>query len=435
MFWKRKKGITVLLTAVLLFAGCGKGQSALTGAQQAVLGVGAQQSALTGAAAGGEAAIGLVNKMAVHAAPFSGGLESAALLLRDEMRVLATPEVTLVMVGDILMHMPVNNSGRLADGSRNFDHLFTYTKDMIEAADIAIVNQEVILGGPELGISGYPRFNTYYEVGDALVNAGFDVILHATNHSLDRGREGIENCLAFWEENYPDIGVVGIYGSQEEQDDIYVCEQEGIKIAILNYTYGTNGLPFPAGMPYAVNLLDRERIASDVARARELADFVVLCPHWGTEYVLKETQNQRDWAAFFMECGVDLVIGTHPHVIEPVEMLYDENGNEMLVYYSLGNYVNATAGEDSDIGTRMLGAMATVTISRNADGEVYIKEYGAEPLVTYFSADRKTVLVYPMDEFTDEMAAESFTIRRDRDFSPAYCQEIWEQVIGDLQIG
>lgn len=331
--------------------------------------------------------------------------------------------------------MPVNNSGRLADGSRNFDHLFTYTKDMIEAADIAIVNQEVILGGPELGISGYPRFNTYYEVGDALVNAGFDVILHATNHSLDRGREGIENCLAFWEEHYPDIAVVGIYDSKEKQDEIYVCEQEGIKIAILNYTYGTNGLPFPAGMPYAVNLLDRERIASDVARAKEIADFVVLCPHWGTEYVLEESQNQRDWAAFFMECGVDLVIGTHPHVIEPVEMLYDENGNEMLVYYSLGNYVNATAGEDSDIGTRMLGAMATVTISRNADGEVYIKEYGAEPLVTYFSADRKTVLVYPMDAFTDEMAADSFTIKRDKDFSPAYCQEIWEQVFGDLQIG
>ncbi|MEZ3428402.1 MAG: CapA family protein [Lachnospiraceae bacterium] len=430
MFSKRKKGIAVFLTALLLLAGCGKEQAAMAGAG------GQEQAAMTGAAAGGEMrGSGLVNKAAVSAAPLSDGLESSAFSLREEMKVLATPEVTLVMVGDILMHMPVNNSGRLADGSRNFDHLFTYTKDMIEAADIAIVNQEVILGGPELGISGYPRFNTYYEVGDALVNAGFDVILHATNHSLDRGREGIENCLAFWEEHYPDIAVVGIYDSKEKQDEIYVCEQEGIKIAILNYTYGTNGLPFPAGMPYAVNLLDRERIASDVARAKEIADFVVLCPHWGTEYVLEESQNQRDWAAFFMECGVDLVIGTHPHVIEPVEMLYDENGNEMLVYYSLGNYVNATAGEDSDIGTRMLGAMATVTISRNADGEVYIKEYGAEPLVTYFSADRKTVLVYPMDAFTDEMAADSFTIKRDKDFSPAYCQEIWEQVFGDLQIG
>jgi len=282
MFSKRKKGIAVFLTALLLLAGCGKEQAAMAGAG------GQEQAAMTGAAAGGEMrGSGLVNKAAVSAAPLSDGLESSAFSLREEMKVLATPEVTLVMVGDILMHMPVNNSGRLADGSRNFDHLFTYTKDMIEAADIAIVNQEVILGGPELGISGYPRFNTYYEVGDALVNAGFDVILHATNHSLDRGREGIENCLAFWEEHYPDIAVVGIYDSKEKQDEIYVCEQEGIKIAILNYTYGTNGLPFPAGMPYAVNLLDRERIASDVARAKEIADFVVLCPHWGTEYQKK----------------------------------------------------------------------------------------------------------------------------------------------------
>ena len=231
MFSKRKKGIAVFLTALLLLAGCGKEQAAMAGAG------GQEQAAMTGAAAGGEMrGSGLVNKAAVSAAPLSDGLESSAFSLREEMKVLATPEVTLVMVGDILMHMPVNNSGRLADGSRNFDHLFTYTKDMIEAADIAIVNQEVILGGPELGISGYPRFNTYYEVGDALVNAGFDVILHATNHSLDRGREGIENCLAFWEEHYPDIAVVGIYDSKEKQDEIYVCEQEGIKIAILNYT-------------------------------------------------------------------------------------------------------------------------------------------------------------------------------------------------------
>lgn len=419
MFSKRKRGIAAVLTLMLLLTGCGKEPAAVEAGASVVDAHGA----------------GLVWGVEASAVSLAGGLEAGVLSAKEEMKVLATPEVTLIMVGDILMHMPVNNSGRQADGSMNFDHLFTYTKDMIEAADIAIVNQEVILGGPELGISGYPRFNTYYEVGDALVDAGFDVILHATNHSLDRGREGIENSLSFWEENYPDIAVVGIYESAKAQEEIYVCEQQGIKIAILNYTYGTNGLPFPAGMPYAVNLLDREKIAADVARAKEVADFVVLCPHWGTEYVLKESRNQRDWAEFFMECGVDLVIGTHPHVIEPAEMLYDEDGNGMLVYYSLGNYVNATAGEDSDIGTRMLGAMATVTISRNEEGEVYIKEYGAEPLVTYFSADRKTVLVYPMDAFTDEMAADSFTIKRDRNFSPAYCQEIWEQVFGDLQIG
>lgn len=342
------------------------------------------------------------------------------------------PEITLVMVGDMLMHTPVNDSGKMEDGSYNFDHLFTYTKDMISEADIAIVNQEVVLGGPELGISGYPRFNTYYEVGDALVSAGFDVVLHATNHSMDKGLAGLENCLNFWEENYPDMAVIGMYDSKEDRDEIYVYEQQGIRIAILNYTYGTNGQPLPAGMSYAINLLEKSLIAQDVARAKEAADFVILCPHWGTEYVLEETGAQRRWAEFFLECGVDLVIGTHPHVIEPVEMLTDEEGNEMLVYYSLGNYVNATSSEKNDIGIRMLGAMASVTIARNEEGEVYIKEYSAEPLVTYISDDQKTITTYPLELFTEEMAVESYTRRFDTDFSKEYCEEIWREVFGEM---
>lgn len=365
----------------------------------------------------------------------SQGAETAEQIMWEDCAVLreeGLPEVTLVMVGDMLMHMPVNNSGKRADGSKNFDHLFTYTKEMISEADIALVNEEVMLGGEELGISGYPRFNTYYEVGDALVNAGFDVVLHATNHTMDKGREGLENCLAFWENKYPEIAVLGIQDSAEEQADIYVYEQYGIRIAILNYTYGTNGLPLPEGMPYAVNLMDEAKIAEDVARAREEADFVVLCPHWGTEYVLKESEYQRMWAEFFMECGVDLVIGTHPHVIEPVELMQDDNGNEMLVYYSLGNYVNATASESSQIGVQMIGAMAEVVIARNRDGEVYIKEYGAEPLVTYFSADKKEITTYPMDMFTEEMAENSYTVKRDERFSPSFCKEIWQQVFPDL---
>lgn len=362
------------------------------------------------------------------AADAKGGWKTTCGYVAEEVE----PEITLIMVGDMLMHTPVNESGVGEDGTVNFDHLFTYTKDAIARADIAIVNQETILAGPELGISGYPRFNTYQELGDALVNAGFDVILHATNHSMDKGKEGVLTCLSFWEEKYPEIAVLGMQDTAEEQEEIYVYEQYGMRIAILNYTYGTNGIPLPEDMPYAVNLLDKEKIAADVAKAKELADFVVLCPHWGTEYVLTESKSQRRWAEFFLECGVDLVIGTHPHVIEPVELFSDDAGNEMLVYYSLGNYVNATSSKLPDSGIRMLGAMATVTLSRNDAGEVYIKEYGAEPMVTYVSADKEEIAVYPMEMFTDEMAESSHTVKIDTDFSPAYLQEIWQQVFGDL---
>ena len=338
-------------------------------------------------------------------------------------------EVTLIMVGDMLMHTPINETGVKEDGSIDFSHLFTHTKDMIEEADIAIVNQEVILGGEELGISGYPAFNTYYEFGDDLVDVGFDVVLHATNHALDKGKKGIVNCLSYWEENHPEIGVLGIQDSREEQNEIYVQETNGIRIAILNYTYGTNGIPLPEDMPYAVNLMDKEKMAKDIAKAKEVSDFVVMCPHWGTEYVLEATDYQKNYAEFMLEQGVDLVLGTHPHVIEPVEMMQDEEGNEMLVYYSLGNYVNCTSSETADIGWRMLGAMAEVTIAMDDNGEAYIKEYGAEPLVTYVSADQETIAVYPMDKFTDEMAQSSHTIKYTTDFSKGYCEELWERVM------
>lgn len=357
------------------------------------------------------------------------GLEQKDESKQEDSTFYQEPEVTLIMVGDMLMHTPINETGVMEDGSIDFSHLFTNTRDMIEEADIAIVNQEVILGGEELGISGYPAFNTYYELGDDLVDVGFDVVLHATNHALDKGKKGILNCLSYWEEKHPEIAVLGIHDSQEEQNEIYVCEENGIRIAILNYTYGTNGIPLPEDMPYAVNLMDKEKMAEDIAKAKEVSDFVVVCPHWGTEYVLETTDYQENYATFLLEQGVDLVLGTHPHVIEPVEILQDEEGNEMLVYYSLGNYVNCTSSETADIGLRMLGAMAEVTIAMDDGKDAYIKEYGAEPLVTYVSTDRETIAVYPMDEFTDEMAQSSHTIKYTTDFSKRYCEELWERVM------
>lgn len=338
--------------------------------------------------------------------------------------------VTLIMVGDMLMHTPVNESGVMEDGSIDFSHLFTYTKDRIKEADLALVNQEVILGGKELGISGYPAFNTYQEFGDDLVDAGFDVVLHATNHALDKGKKGILSCLSYWDSTHPEIAVLGMQDTPEEQEDVYVYEKDGIRIAILNYTYGTNGIPMPEDMPYAVNMMDKEQMKSDIEKAKQISDFVVVCPHWGTEYVLEETDYQRNYAEFMMDCGVDLVLGTHPHVIEPVEMLTDENGRQMLVYYSLGNYVNCTSSENNDIGNRMLGAMAEVTITKEGNGETYISEYGAKPLVTYVSADKKEIAVYPLEQFTDEMAKSSYTVNIDTDFSKTYCEQLWEQVMG-----
>lgn len=356
------------------------------------------------------------------------------------------PEVTLVMVGDILLHTPLAETGELEDGGYDFRALFENMREEISAADLALVNQEVILGGTELGISGYPSFNAPYELGDALVDAGFDVILHATNHALDKGRKGLLNCLAFWEEHYPEKAVLGIHKSLEDSEEIYIYEQDGIKIAVLNYTYGTNGIALPKDMPYAVDLLDRERVAADLARAEELADFTVVCPHWGTEYKLTQSKEQEKWTIFFAENGADLIIGTHPHVIEPIywvtrngegtwvheeadaEQAVPEGG--VLVYYSLGNFCNWTSGAKKGVANRMVGGMAQVTISRNDEGEVSIADWAVKPLVCHLERGFGGATVYPLDEYTEELAERNEIVKQDDSFTLDYCMDLAESVFG-----
>lgn len=371
--------------------------------------------------------------------------------------------VDLVMVGDILAHEGVYNSGYYPDGTVNFDHIFAQVKDDIQAADIAIVNQEVVLGGLELGLSGYPCFNSPTELGDALVDAGFNVILHATNHTLDKGITGVDNTLNFWKDNHPDIAVLGIHDetfTDYSTQDIYVYEENGIRIAILNYTYGTNGIPIPQSRPLIVNMLDEEKVATDIKRAKEMADFVVVCPHWGTEYVYEPDSYQKKWTQFFYEQEVDLIIGTHPHVIEPVEWIESsESDHKMLVYYSLGNFVS-----NQNRLPRMLGAMAEVTITmdlaENVDltdenikgyqikivdaddnitgtkeGDelvVYISEYGVEPLVTHKLFGPGSITTYKLSDYTDELASQNRIHRDEPGFSVQYLKDLSKQVFGDL---
>ena len=154
----------------------------------------------------------------------------------------------IVMIGDMLMHDKVLKSAKLETGGFNFDHLFTNVKGFIEEADLAMVNQETIIGGSVFGYTGYPSFNTPNELVEAEINAGFDVLLFATNHAYDKGKKGVLNCIEFLDTTYPDLGYVGVNHSEEDRDNIYTYEANGIKVAILNYTYGTNGMPFPADM-------------------------------------------------------------------------------------------------------------------------------------------------------------------------------------------
>ncbi len=342
-------------------------------------------------------------------------------------------QINIKMVGDMLMHTGVSSSGDMGDGTYNYDHLFTYVKDDIQAADIAIVNQEVILGGQELGISGYPTFNAVYEVGDALVNAGFNVVLHATNHTIDKGATGVDNCINYWKASHPEIGVVGINQTAEDVNNIYVYEQGGIKIAILNYTYATNGIALPTGREYIVNMLEKERLISDLQKADQMADFVIVCPHWGPEYKHEpwnepsSIYDQVGWAQIMADNGADLILGAHPHVIQPVEWLQGVNGNKTLCYYSLGNFVS-----NQDKAARMVGAMADITIENNEAGEVYIKEYGVIPLITHKLFGKGLITTYKIGDYTEELAAQNAIKKEEPSFSLEWCKQLCRDVFGDL---
>ena len=193
------------------------------------------------------------------------------------------------------MHTGVWQSGVRSDGTRNYDHVFAQVASDVAAADLALVGQETILGGEALGFSGYPAFNSPQEFGDAEVAAGFDVALCGSNHALDKGMAGIEAELAFWRSAHPDMLVTGIADSQEAFDAVPIIERAGHRIAVLNYTYGTNGIPLP--QPWAVRLLDDARIAADAETARDAgAEAIVACPHWGIEYAAAPSDDQRRWA-------------------------------------------------------------------------------------------------------------------------------------------
>lgn len=225
--------------------------------------------------------------------------------------------VNIKMVGDCLIHDNIYKSAYDNENGYNFDMLFCNVKDDIEAADLAIINQETIFTYDRNNYSGYPMFGSPVEVGDAEVNAGFDIIAHATNHTVDKNIQGIEDTLDFWRTNYPDIGVIGIHNSPDESDILYK-DVNNIKLAFVNYTYGLNGLEGRiSNQKYYVDMLTDDDIEDTINEASNNSDAVVAILHVGTEYVYAPTQYEVEQVDRFIDAGADVVICSHPHVVEP----------------------------------------------------------------------------------------------------------------------
>ena len=318
----------------------------------------------------------------------------------SEVKTIAKKEpqkvsVTLKAVGDNLIHSPIFKACRTEDGF-DFDGLYTHITPYIEKADIAAINQETIFVDDTQTFTGYPAFGTPTEVGESVANAGFNLITHATNHTYDRGYNAMLHTMNFWKK-YEHITVLGIHESPEKQQEITVWEKDGLKIAMLNFTYGLNGYRLPKDKPYLVNLLDRgEGNADLLRRAEECADITVVFVHFGTEYTHKPTAEQKRDVEFFTENGADVIIGGHPHVIQPVTEHISENGNKSVVFYSLGNFLSNQSGTD-----KILGGMASVTISKE-NGETFVESYEMLPTVTH--AESGLYTAYMLSDYTDELA-------------------------------
>lgn len=322
-------------------------------------------------------------------------------------------DIILMALGDNLLHEGIVNTGRREDGSYDYSFLFEGVADFLALADIKAINQETIFGGNDLGFPGYPRFNSPTQVGDAIAGAGFNVVLHATNHAADQGIEGIYHCADYWEK-HPEVLMAGIFG-EAERERIQLLEIKGITFAILNYTYGPNMGTLSSELMGHLNMLCdydentgainftalNPQVTADIKEAEELADVVVVFPHWGTEYRTEPSTYQRLFAEEMTQAGADLIIGTHPHVPQPIEWVVSENGNKALCYFSLGNYASLQMNPQC-----MLEGMAWVTFHVDGDGVTLSEEKsGVLPLVCHYKRGSMHLeRIYLLEEYTEELA-------------------------------
>lgn len=252
-------------------------------------------------------------------------------------------------------------AGQEADGSYRFEHFFAKIKPYIQAADVAVADFEGTMAGADRGFSGYPLFSCPDAMATALADTGFDVITVAGNHILDKGAAGAMQTVNRIEEN--GIVPVGAFRSAEEQSRITTREIRGVKLAFLAYTYGTNGIPIPPDKPWLVNLLDANALERDVAEARRLGvDFVVASLHMGEEYQRTPNAFQKEWVGRAVKAGVDVILGSHPHVLQPFEKRKGGD-KDVFVIYSLGNFISAQKGRYRDAG-----AILYIPLEKGTDG-------------------------------------------------------------------
>jgi poly-gamma-glutamate synthesis protein (capsule biosynthesis protein) len=304
--------------------------------------------------------------------------------------------LSIVAAGDNLFHETIVAAFKGKEGY-NFSPVYEAIKPVIEGADLAFINQETVLGRESFGYSGYPRFNTPQVLAKNLADAGFDIINQANNHIMDMGETGVRDTIAAWDA-IPGTSCLGIHRSPEEREGRnIIIEKNGIRAGFLAYTYGTNGLPLPGDKPYLVSLIETETMSREIGALRPLCDFLIVSMHWGEEYAPSPSAGQIALAEFLAAREVDLVIGHHPHVLQPAALLPRPGGGQMLCFYSLGNFMSGQRQADT-----MLGGLMYVKLSKSK-GNTALSDAGIIPVVTHYGPGSTGYRVYPLYQYTDDI--------------------------------
>lgn len=265
----------------------------------------------------------------------------------ENAKTLPPTTARLVGIGDILIHGIVYKDAKVGNGY-DFKPLLAPIKPYIQNADIAFANQETMIGGSQLGLSTYPCFNSPFEIGDALKDTGIDIVSMANNHTLDRGEKAIQNAIQHW--NKIGMTYIGSYLSEEDKQSIRTLKANGITFSFLAYTYGTNGIPVPKGKPYLVNQINLENMKKDIIEAKSLSDVVVVSVHFGNEYQRMPNENQKALVKELANSGANIILGHHPHVLQPTEWIQRDDGQKAFVIYSLGNFLSGQKGIYREVG-------------------------------------------------------------------------------------
>lgn len=316
--------------------------------------------------------------------------------------VITEKTVSFTALGDNLIHSSIYKQAarRGAESGRDYDFEYAYAgvADLLDTADITVLNQETLICNDMIEPSTYPCFNSPKALGDYMAELGVDVFTIANNHTLDQGTRGLTYCLAYYDENK--LMRVGAYRDHADRENIRVMEKNGVKVSFLAYTESLNGLSLPADTTLEIGRTDMDVMKSEIAAAKEISDICVVSLHWGTENSSVVEDYQRTEARELAEAGADVIIGNHPHVLREIEIFENSDGGDTICAYSLGNFISAQS-----VGTNLIGGVLDFDVSVDEGREPEISGYTFIPIVTHYDHNYSNIRLYKLSDYTPELAS------------------------------